>query len=61
MLFRARDRNAIPMLRYYQDLCAVDDCTPFHMEGIRSRIDAFRQFRNDHPGRMKQPGITRGK
>lgn len=60
MLFRARDRNALPMLRYYQELCEIDGCNDFQMEGIRNRIAAFSRFRREHLERMKQPGITRG-
>jgi len=60
MLFRARDRNALPMLRYYQDCCYKDGCTDFQMEGIANRIAAFEDFRSKNPKRMKQPGITKG-
>jgi hypothetical protein len=60
MIFRARDRHALPMLRYYAELCARDICTEFHMLGIFNRLEAFEKFAKDHPERMKQPGITRG-
>ncbi len=60
MLFRARDRNALAMLEYYRALCRVDGCNDFQDDGVQNRIAAFRQFRIDHPERMKQPGITRG-
>lgn len=61
ILFRARDWHALKMLEFYRDLCRRDDCTDFHMEGIDNRIAAFQAFRFEHPERMKQPGITKGK
>ena len=61
MLFRARDRHALAMLRYYRELCAADGCTDYQMAGIDERILAFGRFTIEHPERMKQPGITRGK
>lgn len=61
MLFRARDRNALAMLEEYRRLCVLDNCTDFHMAGIQNRIQAFRAFAEQHPERMKQPGVTKGK
>lgn len=61
ILFRARDRHALAALRKYQDDCESDACTEFHMAGIANRIDAFTRFRQEHPDKMKQPGITKGK
>jgi hypothetical protein len=60
ILFRARDRHAARMLHYYRGLCRQDECTEFHMRGIKNRIDAFEQFAREHGERMKQPGITKG-
>lgn len=61
VLFRARDRNALAMLRHYRLLCEEDLCTEFHMDGIDNRIAAFAEFKQRHPERMKQPGVTKGK
>lgn len=61
ILFRARDRNALKMLYFYRRLCEADGCTDFHMTGTWNRIEAFEKFREEHPERMKQPGITKGK
>jgi hypothetical protein len=61
ILFRARDRNALLMLKHYRELCVQDGCTPYHLEGIDNRIAAFEAFSKDHAGRMKQPGCTLGK
>lgn len=61
ILFRARDRNALPMLEFYRQLCEEDGCNDFQMEGVHNRIDAFHRFRAEQALKMKQPGITRGK
>jgi hypothetical protein len=60
MLFRARDHLALSLLVYYRRLSELDGCTDYHMAGVDARIAKFVQFANDHPERMKQPGITRG-
>ena len=60
ILFRAHDRHALAMLHFYRELCKKDGCTDFHMRGIDNRIDAFGEFADIHPDRMRQPGITRG-
>jgi hypothetical protein len=60
ILFRARDRHALEMLFFYRHLCEQDQCTDFHLDGIENRLAAFKGFREKHPERMKQPGITRG-
>lgn len=61
ILFRARDRLALPALKAYKALCEADGCDPYQLEGIQNRIDAFEQFSLKRPARMKQPGCTRGK
>lgn len=55
MLFRARDRHAVSVLRHYLSL-ATD---PHHRKAIQDRIDEFEAFQQEHPERMKEPGITR--
>jgi hypothetical protein len=61
ILLRARDHNAVDTLRFYRAKCELEGCTPYHMRGIDNRLEAFERFRNEHPERMKQPGITEGK
>lgn len=61
MLFRARDRLALDVLRLYRRLCIADLCTPYQLEGVDNRIAAFEEFALKYRERMKQPGITRGK
>lgn len=60
ILFRARDRHAVAMLREYRRLCSADGCTGEHIAGIDNRLESFEAFAVEHPERMKQPGITRG-
>lgn len=61
ILFRARDKFAIPMLHFYLGLCLQDGCTPYQEESMRSMIKEFETFRNAFPSTMKQPGSTSGK
>jgi hypothetical protein len=60
ILFRGRDRLALPMLRYYLQLCVADGCTPYQKESMETMIARFQKFADDSTT-MKQPGITLGK
>ncbi len=60
MLFRGRDRLAIPMLLAYRQLCIEDGCNDFQLGQIDELIEKFRRFALDNPQTMKQPGVTRG-
>lgn len=55
ILFRARDRKALPRLRDYRDAC--DD--PHQKRAVQDRIDEFEAYQAAHPDRVKEPGITR--
>jgi hypothetical protein len=55
IIFRARDRHALAVLRHYQLL--VGD--PHHQRAVQDRIDEFTAYQRAHPERMKEPGITR--
>jgi hypothetical protein len=59
ILFRGRDRLALPMLRHYRQLCSIDGCTDFQLESMDDMIRRFQEFSDASPT-MKQPGITRG-
>jgi hypothetical protein len=59
ILFRGRDRLALPMLSYYRKLCVQDGCTEFQLESMDDMIRRFREFAKQSPS-MKQPGCTRG-
>jgi hypothetical protein len=54
ILFRARDRHALAVLRHYQLL--VSDA--HHWRAVQDRIDEFSAYREGHPERLKEPGIT---
>jgi hypothetical protein len=60
-LIRARDRLAIAALLHYRDISQQDGCNDYHFSHLDKDIQAFREFRDKHPERMKQPSITRGK
>ncbi len=54
IIFRARDHHAIPVLREYLTM-ATDE---HHRQAIRDRLTEFAAYRDAHPDRMKEPGIT---
>ena len=58
ILFRARDRLAVPMLQFYRQLCVDDGATDYQLESIGKMIDRFETYAKNNP--TKQPGITRG-
>ena len=60
ILFRARDRLAVPMLNAYRKLCIDDGCNDFQLGQIDELIARFKAFAIENPAAMKQPGITRG-
>lgn len=60
ILFRGRDRLALPMLRHYRELCVQDGCTDFQLASMDDMIQRFERFAADSPT-MKQPGCTLGK
>ena len=61
ILFRGRDKFAIPMMQYYLSLCMQDGCTPYQEESMRSMIKEFEEFRDSFKSSMKQPGSTSGR
>ena len=60
ILFRGRDKLALPMLTYYRQLCVEDGCTDFQLQAIDNMICRFHKFA-DESSTMKQPGCTLGK
>ena len=44
ILFRGRDRLALPMLRYYRQLCVDDGCTDFQLASMDDMIRRFTDF-----------------
>jgi hypothetical protein len=61
LLFRARDWLALPALRHYRELAVADGCNDYLLGLLDENIADFERFANEHPERMKQPGITRGR
>lgn len=61
ILFRGRDKLAVPMLVRYRQFCVADGCNEQQLEILDGMIEKFLQFAKDNPGTMKQPGITRGR
>lgn len=59
ILFRGRDKLALPMLDYYRSLCVADGCTDYQLQSMDDMIRRFREFCEQSPT-MKQPGCTRG-
>lgn len=59
ILFRGRDRLALPLLRHYRELCVADGCNDYQLESLDRMIAEFEEFAENSPT-MKQPGITRG-
>ena len=59
ILFRGRDKLALPMLRFYRELCVRDGCTDFQLESMDDMIRRFQEFA-DASSTMKQPGCTKG-
>ena len=51
MIFRARDKNAAPMIAFYRKLCADQH----HAEIVKQRLHDFVDFIHEHPHRMKEP------
>ncbi len=60
ILFRGRDRLALPMLQYYRQLCVADGCTEYQLQSIEVMLKEFQEFA-ESATTMKQPGSTRGK
>lgn len=60
ILFRARDWLSVPMLINYRMLCVSDGCNNFQLKQVDELIERFQRFAQEHPDKMKQPGVTRG-
>lgn len=58
ILYRGRDRLALPMLLFYRDLCVNDGATDYQLESMDRMIERFKKYAEENP--TKQPGVTRG-
>lgn len=61
ILFRGRDRLAVPLLETYLELCITDGCTTFQRSQVEELLHRFRKFASSHPSMMKQPGSSEGR
>lgn len=59
ILFRGRDRLALPMLYFYRAQCAEEGATDHQLASMDRMIVSFEVYAKDNP--VKQPGITEGK
>src|SRR5436309_13375484 len=60
ILFRGRDKLALPMLKFYRELCIKDNCTDYQLKSLDIMIEEFETFATES-NTMKQPGVTLGK
>ena len=60
ILFRGRDKLALPMLKYYRELCIQDGATQYQLDTMDNRIRLFQEFADTSPT-MKQPGSSMGR
>jgi|ERR1017187_9350667 hypothetical protein len=58
-LLRGRDGLALGRLEQYRAACVEAGCNELHIAGVNQVLSKFRKFREEHPERMKQPGITK--
>lgn len=58
ILFRGRDRLALPMLHFYRQLCVDDGATDYQLASMDRMIERFRVYSVENP--TKQPGVTQG-
>lgn len=60
-ILRGRDKLVVPLLEIYRILCVLDNCTDWFLVRCDSMLMEFKSFARNHPEKMKQPGITKGK
>lgn len=60
ILFRGRDKLAVPMLQHYFQLCVDAGVTPYQLDSINEMIGRFIRFSQTSPT-MKMPGSTSGR
>lgn len=60
-ILRGRDYLALPTLVEFSRLMRLDGCNEQFEKEVEDTIKEFQRFRDEHPDKMKQPGITRGR
>ena len=51
LIIRAKDKNALPALHFYNKLCENED----HKKVVQARIQDFLEFLMENPKRVKEP------
>ncbi len=59
ILYRGRDKLAVPMMNFYRELCAKDGATDYQLRSMGQMITRFERYKESHA--TKQPGITEGR
>ena len=60
ILFRGRDKLALPLLKIYSIMCQANGCTQYQLDTLDEMILKFSAFNRISPT-MKQPGCTEGR
>ena len=55
ILFRGKDKLAVPMLLYYLRLCMEAGCSTDQEQSMRSMIAEFQKFQESFSARVKLP------
>ena len=55
ILFRGKDKLAVPMLHYYLALCIEKGCTQEQEQSMRAMIDEFKTFQEKFSATVKLP------
>jgi len=55
ILFRGKDKLAVPMLQYYLALCMENGCTQEQEQSMRVMIEEFKQFQEKFSATVKLP------
>jgi hypothetical protein len=56
-LFRAQDNYALTILESYLAILEIDEEVPVaQIESVRRQIEAFHQWREDNPEKIRTPG-----
>ncbi len=59
ILYRGRDKLAVPMMDFYRELCQKDGATEYQLSLMDEMLRRFRHYAAIRP--TKQPGITEGR
>lgn len=57
-LFRARDKNIVPALEHYLNICNVTGSPPSHLAEIMSAKQRIELWQEQHPDLVRIPGSS---